>query len=556
MSIIGKTTQASNTPAPSSSKIKSKKKPKYDVTPPKLAKHSPRFHQTLSWRLVLAFLSLLATVLAGIILLVVVSVRSYLMHEVDTSLTSSGKVLATQTVDQIINNSSQQVLPSDFYFYVDLYTSQPVSVINQQVGQHYGIPKNPELLAQNLNSQPQTIAGTKSDIKWRTITVELQSQLTKQTIGRIVIAHHLASVEATVSNVKNALVGLVLIIIGIGGVVAYILVHLSLRRLRYIEQVTHTVAGGDLSVRVPDIGPEGTEIGMLGKSINEMLKTIENLFQAKQDSERHMRRFVSDASHELRTPLATVRGYAELYRLGGIPTEQIPHAFDRIESEASRMTMLVEDLLQLARLDEGRQLEYTQVELASTAMNAVADFLVRAPERNAQVIPLTGNELLPVVISADQNRIAQVLANLLGNVITHTPAGTGIEIAIGIDPHNPETAIVEVRDHGKGISEENRERIFERFFRTDASRSRNSGGTGLGLAIVAAICSAHGGSAEVDETLGGGLTVRMRFPSVLTRATNKARQIAVSSGHIASKLPDDVKATILSANYEIGEKQD
>ncbi|WP_353065306.1 sensor histidine kinase [Arcanobacterium hippocoleae] len=271
-----------------------------------------------------------------------------------------------------------------------------------------------------------------------------------------------------------------------------------------------------------------------------------------------MRRFVSDASHELRTPLATVRGYAELYRIGGVPADQVAHAFERVESEASRMAHLVEDLLQLARLDEGRQLRFTQVELVSTAMNAVADFLVRSPNSPAAVISLSGHELEPIVINADQDRITQLITNLLTNVITHTPEGTAVEVAIGIKdqdgndlaPHANLTqlqngvAVIEVRDHGPGIKDDDSERIFERFYRADASRSRDSGGSGLGLAIVAAICAAHGGSAKILHTPGGGLTVQLRFPSLLLKATTKARCIAESEGTIPTHLPSQVQATI------------
>lgn len=463
--------------------------------------------------------------LISISVLVVVSLRSYLLDDVDRSLSSSGKLLASLTVDQIVNGSHQQVFPSNYYLYIAFDSLAPREVYHSALLTQYGTPKNPALLANDTSSGLQTVPGTRAGVQWRVLTVDLKSPIQNQTIGQVVIAHHLDSLEATVQNVINILAVISLSIILAGGLIAFILIHLSLRRLRDIEQTTHQVTLGDLSVRVPPIHPEGSEIGMLGKTINEMLRTIEEAFKAKQDSERNMRRFVSDASHELRTPLATVRGYAELYRMGGIPEDQVGHAFQRVESEASRMATLVEDLLQLARLDEGRQLEYSQVELISTAMNAVSDFQARAPHHPAQVVSLNGEELAPIVINADHNRITQVLANLLGNVITHTPEGTPVELAVGLNPQDSKEAIIEVRDHGPGVSEEDRDRIFERFFRPDSSRSRNSGGSGLGLAIVAAICAAHGGTARVLETPGGGLTMRLTFPLVLELATQKARNL-------------------------------
>lgn len=518
--------------------------------------HRPKFYQTLSWKLVIVFLGLLGAVILGIIALVGVTLRTYMIDEVDKSLTSSGKLLASQTVNQFINGSQTQVLPSEFYFYLDLNDSKAIEVIKPQVSEIYGTPRHPRLLARKIEGTPHTVTGTKPEVPWRVITVQLVSQISGLHLGTAVIAHPLISVSTTTANVVRVMTVLSLVIVVVGAIIAFALVQLSLRRLRDIEQVTHTVAAGDLSVRVPHCGSDDSEIGMLGDSINEMLKTIEASFEAKKLSEKHMRRFVSDASHELRTPLATVRGYAELYRLGGVPENRTAHAFARIESEASRMASLVEDLLQLARLDEGRQLKFTQVELVSTAMNAVADFLIRAPDRHANVIPLDGEELLPIVFNADHDRITQLITNLLSNVLTHTPEKTPVEVAVGINPENAGEAVIEVRDHGPGIRPEDRERIFERFFRTDSSRSRDSGGSGLGLAIVAAITAAHGGTATVKDTPGGGLTVRLVFPSVLKCATAKARERSVSEGHLPSELPSELQATIISQNYEVSTKNE
>ncbi|XCB30806.1 HAMP domain-containing sensor histidine kinase [Arcanobacterium hippocoleae] len=528
------------------------------------AHRNPKFYQTLSWKLVLVFIGMLSVVLVGLLALVAVTLKSYLMNELDKSLTSSGKIFASQTVDQLITGSQNQILPSDFYFRIDLYGAGSAQLAHPTVIQNYGTPANSEILLHTVDPNPRTVMGTHTDIPWRIITIKLTSTITGNTIGTLLIAHHLQNVYAMVDSVVRIMAFLSAIIVLFGAFSAYISIQLSLRRLRDIEQVTHAVAAGDYSVRVPSLTQDESEISLLGSSINEMLRAIEQSFEAKKLSEQNMRRFVSDASHELRTPLATVRGYAELYRLGGVPAEQVRHAFERVESEASRMANLVEDLLQLARLDEGRQLRFTQVELVSTAMNSVADFLVRSPNRPASVISLSGHELEPIVINADQDRITQLITNLLTNVITHTPDGTAVEVAVGvkdksgkdIEPHTDLTktadcyAVIEVRDHGPGINPEDSERIFERFYRTDSSRSRDSGGTGLGLAIVAAICAAHGGSARILQTPGGGLTVQMKFPSLLTKATEKARCIAESEGTISTHLPSQVQA-IITGDYKV-----
>lgn len=249
-------------------------------------------------------------------------------------------------------------------------------------------------------------------------------------------------------------------------------------------------------------------MSMLADSINVMLAQIEYAFADKERSGTKMRQFISDASHELpRTPLATVRGYAELYRLGGVPQEQITPTMGRIESEARRMSRLVEDLLQLARLDEGQALQRNEVNITAVCRNALSDMHARDLTREPTLIGLDGGQADDVVIMADNDKVTQVVTNLLGNVLTHTPPGTPTEIAVGMG--SPDEAIIEIRDHGPGVRMEDAEHLFERFYRTDSSRSRASGGSGLGMAIVAAIMAAHGGTARVGPTEGGGLTVRL-----------------------------------------------
>jgi two-component system OmpR family sensor kinase len=226
---------------------------------------------------------------------------------------------------------------------------------------------------------------------------------------------------------------------------------------------------------------------------------------------------VADASHELRTPLATIRGYAELYRMGALPDR---HALDdtigRIEGSATRMGALVEDLLALARLDEGRPLTLGPVDLVVLAADAVADLRALDPGRPDRLVGLADDEVTgPVWVRADEARMRQVVANLVGNVARHTPPGTPAELAVGTttDAAGTTTGVLEVRDHGPGIAPEHAARVFERFYRVDASRTRDSGGAGLGMAIVSAIVAAHDGSVELLQTPGGGATLRVALPA-------------------------------------------
>lgn len=373
----------------------------------------------------------------------------------------------------------------------------------------YGAPANINELETRIGAKPETVAGTKGEA-WRAIVLPVETPESHSTIGHVLIATPLAPRMDIVSRITWVMMGITAGALVVGAIAIFVLVRRSMRPLQRIERSTHAIAEGDLSQRVPP-GPEGSEVGMLSDSINVMLAQIERSFEVKTESEAKMRQFVSDASHELRTPLATVRGYAELYRLGGVPEDKMPQTMSRVESEAVRMGGLVEDLLQLARLDEGRPLDLSTVSLVDVAENAIADLDVRGDGRQGRVVGIDGTVPDELAVVADENKVVQVVANLLTNVLTHTPAGTPVEIALGSSA-DASQAFIEIRDHGPGVPAEQRERIFERFYRTDSSRSRASGGSGLGLSIVSSIMEAHGGTATALETDGGGLTVRLAFP--------------------------------------------
>jgi two-component system OmpR family sensor kinase len=263
-----------------------------------------------------------------------------------------------------------------------------------------------------------------------------------------------------------------------------------------------------LPERVPDADTDPrTEVGRVGAALNRLLDHVESSLGARQASEMQVRQFVADASHELRTPLASIRGYAEFFRRrqrdGEVPQDVVEHTLRRVESEALRMSGLVDDLLLLARLDAGRDLEIGDVDLSALAVDAVSDAHVAAPDHRWRVDVPEGN----VVVPGDAARLHQVVANLLANVRTHTPAGTTATVRLRADAG---TAVVEVVDDGPGIPPELQAHVFERFARGDASRSRAAGSTGLGLAIVDAVVAAHDGSVTVDSRPGAtAFTVRL-----------------------------------------------
>ncbi|WP_216379528.1 sensor histidine kinase [Arcanobacterium phocae] len=476
---------------------------------------SSQLHVTgrLSWQLLVVFLVLLGSALMLVSAFATISLRTFLTSETDKTLSSSGQIVASQTVDALIQGTSEALLPSDFYLYISDDFGTAVEEVHPSIEQRYGKPEHAETLASNYFDQPRTVDGTFEDTEWRIISVPLTSTGSNpHTVGNVLIGLPLAQVERTVTNLKQVLTLFVVAIMSIGALLSIVLVRRSLRPLRTVTRVTSDVRQGNFAARIPPMKP-GTEVSILGESVNAMLDEIEDLFAAQAASEQRVRRFVSDASHELRTPLATIRGYAELYRMGGVPDEQIELAFGRIESESGRMANLVEDLLKLARLDERKEIHPKPVDLAAVALNTVSDFLARSPERIANVTNLNGDDVESVVIMGDQNAVTQLLTNLLSNVSAHTDSSVPVDVAVGIDLLQPKNAVVEVRDHGPGISEKDREHVFERFYKANSARTRGSGeGSGLGLAIVAAIMSAHHGQVSVHETPGGGLTVRLVFP--------------------------------------------
>ncbi|HEX5448561.1 MAG TPA: HAMP domain-containing sensor histidine kinase [Gaiellaceae bacterium] len=284
-------------------------------------------------------------------------------------------------------------------------------------------------------------------------------------------------------------------------------VRIGLRPLRAIEATAEAIAAGDLSQRIDHAEPR-TEVGRLGLSLNAMLGQIETAFNARAASEARLRRFIADASHELRTPLTAVRAYSELFNRGASThPDDLARSMAGIERESRRMGVLVDDLLLLARLDEGRPLERKPVMLDAIAREAVETARTVDPERPLDL------DAEPTQVLGDRDRLRQVLDNLLANVRAHTPTGTPARVSVRRDGDN---AVLAVHDDGPGLSQADVDRVFERFYRADSSRSRASGGTGLGLSIVAAVVEALGGSVSVESEHGTTFTIRL--PLVSTHA--------------------------------------
>jgi len=318
-----------------------------------------------------------------------------------------------------------------------------------------------------------------------------------------------------------------LIVLLVGGA-ALVLVRAGLRPLEDIGDVAGAIAEGDLSRRVP-IAEERTEVGRLGLSLNAMLGQIQSAFEARQASEARLRRFVADASHELRTPLTSIRGYAELFRRGAAERpDDLEKAMRRIEEEAARMGVLVDDLLLLARLDQGRPLERSPVDLVRVAADAVDDARATTPDRP---ISLDASEHL--TIEGDELRLRQVAANLVANACQHTPSDAAVVVRVTTSDGN---AVLEVSDSGPGLDPEAAQKVFERFYRADPSRARSGGGSGLGLSIVAAIAEAHGGSAIVDSSPGVGACFRVILPFV--QGPPRGRSPAQGAAQTLSPAPE------------------
>lgn len=475
----------------------------------------------------LAAFALLAVNLAGVTLL-----RDYLTARLDTEVSRLAQFAANPPTNRpLLGGFGERQLPTG--------VGDPLIIIR------FGADGEVEYLAPanttpaegpNLSfAQVKRLAG--GDL-W-TLSNEATGErfrgqvVERQSGGYAMAAISLARVDNTINQLIAIGLGVSAFFLLLLGIAGYHIVGLGLKPLTRMEVAATAIADGDLTqsyptlhppnpqpLRVPDTDPH-TEAGRLGLALNTMLGRIEAAVAARVGSEQRLRQFLADASHELRTPLTSIRGFAELYRRGGAQSKvELDETMARIEDEAARMGLLVEDLLLLASLDEERPLRWAKVDLLAVVADTVRDAHARSPHRTIALA-----EFEPATVSGDEHRLRQVTANLVANALQHTPTGSHITLRVRLNPAGDEApaaaigarvphpaAAVEVSDDGPGVPPEHAHRIFERLYRADPHRARSHGGAGLGLAIVSSIVQAHGGRVELFTSPGAGSTFRVILP--------------------------------------------
>ncbi len=506
--------------------------------------------------------------------------RNYLVSEVDAKVASTSDEIL-QLGLSIQGTCDWAAGPSQFpgQFFVAVLTTDGNLVCRNRTSSQFQPLISGEDIAVGTaqNGVPITLWDVDHTRQYRVVTTSYQDPATG-TVVTLAVGAGLRDINKTISQYTAVFLGFALSVVALGGVITGLLVTATFAPLREVEATAAAIANGDFSQRLPGATPN-TEVGRLNRSLNTMLNRIDRAFADRAKTIDQMRRFVGDASHELRTPLVTVRGYAELYRMGALQSEEeVGQAMERIEKEAMRMGELVEDLLELARLDEAKPLQLTAVDLVPLAHDAALDAMASSPDRVVTVIVLESDAVAnveatiqpapsrsrrpdavvagerqvptttgpiafagatiarlrarraravsppapvgysetfsleqPAIVLAEENKIRQVITNLIGNAKRFTPAGSPLELVVHVDPAR-EVGILDIVDHGEGIPPQIRDKIFQRFWRADTSRARSTGGSGLGLAIVSGIISAHKGSVEVLETPGGGATFRIAIP--------------------------------------------
>ena len=500
---------------------------------------------SLRTKLVVAVLALVFVALSVIGIVSIIQLRALLIHGADQQLAqesnritdqgismrgsgnSLGPLIAPNMVAEVYSPSGQLIA---------VVTSPgsviPIQLLPDQPSVTFSV--SPSWLSANANDY--VTISSQSGGSWRAYVVPVTFR--DGTQGYLITASDLSEAYSTIHQLTWLDIIVSVVILFVLAVVGFAVVQANLRPLVEIEETAEEIAEGHLERRVPERDPR-TEIGSLGRSLNTMLSQIESAFHAREESEaaahqseERMRRFIADASHELRTPLTAIRGFAEYYRqrgglvqqwdedeeartVDGLSAEDLDRIMHRVEAEAARMGLLVEDLLLLARMDQQRPLAHNPVDLLSLAADAVHDTQMIAPNRNIDLKVQPGAAFLVI---GDEARLRQVIGNLMSNALTHTPDGTPIELSISsgvLDPRadaKQPAVILDVKDRGPGMAPEQAQRVFERFYRADQARNRKTGGSGLGLAIVAALVAAHGGVASVRTAPGQGATFRVALP--------------------------------------------
>ncbi|MFL5846344.1 MAG: sensor histidine kinase [Solirubrobacteraceae bacterium] len=464
--------------------------------------------------------SVLAITTLGLILLAAITYaeqRSFLLDRVDQQLRNSPAAMTHVLADDGIGpsddrgpdgrgsehginlppgtygqrrDSAGQVLGEVVVSYGDTITAKPQIPTD--------VPLGETMTVDGSNGAGYRLIAVADPLSSGTTIVAIPLSDTEETLYRLLVVEGLV------------LVGVLLAL----GLVAWIVVRVGLRPLDRIAGTAGLIAGGDLSHRITSTD-QRTEVGRLGTALNSMLDRLEKAFAERQASEDRLRRFLADASHELRTPLASIRGYAELYRMGATrEPDDLARSMDRIESETTRMGVLVEDLLTLARLDEVSGAPHVPVDVGDLARDTADDARAAAPDRRIEAV--VNGDVLAV---GDPNQLQQVLANLVRNALVHTPDGTPVEVTASRENGH---VLVEVRDHGPGLPDADPSVLFERFWRAEGGRERGKDGAGLGLAIVAEIVQAHRGVVSARNAQGGGAIFRVALP-----ASGEAQDVAL-----------------------------
>jgi two-component system, OmpR family, sensor kinase len=556
-------------------------------------------------KLITLLFALVAIALAAIGFVTVIVFSGYLQNQADTQLESLYSEVLNQYSGQGAPGYAHRLVvsPTNVAEFIPASGGQVLQLTPQPPSLPLPVIPTSQAWLNANSGNPVTVPAVTGNYNWRVIveSVTLTEPSSQQSeAGLLVVGVNLFNIHQTIGYlakldiIVSAATVLVLVVVGIA------VVQANLRPLNDIEMTAGEIAKGHLDHRIPERDPR-TEIGSLGRSLNAMLSQIERAFHAQEASEQaahrseeRMRRFIADASHELRTPLTTIRGFAAHYRqrggasrlrLGapvpasagesqdpsfrtdsgssappayfpdasgtpeGLSPEDLDHLMGRVEAEATRMGLLVEDLLTLARLDQQRPLTKAPVDLLTLAADAVQDARIVSPGRPIDLIVAPGTAFL---VDGDESRLRQVLGNLVNNAITHTPAGTPVRVKIargtlearsgdraersaGTSPALRQTesgwgastgeadpaeargravpaVVLDVEDDGPGMTADQAQRVFERFYRADAARNRASGGTGLGLAIVAGLVAAHGGTVSVHTVPGQGADFQVKLP--------------------------------------------
>ncbi len=463
-----------------------------------------------------AKLTALSVGLIGLLLSVssagtVALLSTYLQQNTDTLLVTTANQLRDENPLRLelrvaAGDLALPSLPSDYFIAIlDSEGNQYLGLVSSTGGgrelpNFSTLTLERVLETQGLPFDAEVVLSTGRDIDWRIVAMPLN-----RANGSVVVAIPTSSNRQIVAEygVIGGRFGIFLLTLS--GLSIWLTITSALRPLKEVERTSEAVQSGKFSSRLIERDPK-TEIGRLNRALNSMLDSIEGAVSGRDNTLSQMRRFVSDASHELRTPLVTVRGYAELYRMGAIKNKKdVAEAMQRIESEAIRMSGLVESLLTLTRMDEIGNLSLKDQDISELASAVVKDAAVANPQ-----VRFTSKFTSSEKARIDVDRIKQVLTNLVNNAGRFAPQGSEVLVTVSQSEKNHR---IEVIDHGEGIPESMRSKVFDRFFRADNSRNRETGGSGLGLAIAHSIVSAHSGKIWIEETKGGGATFIIEIPT-------------------------------------------